>query len=355
MIATAEKKRRFRATQRYNGKKYEATGKTQREADRKLAEKIATIKRGEQTVGGTMTVDSWHEMWLTTYKIPTGVSEAAIDDYRSRYRVHIGPAIGHMKMQDVKDIHLQRILNECAGMSQSLVNKLMGQLQAMFLRARKSRIIPVDPAEDLVRPDCTVGVRRALTDLERAKLLETAKTHKYGLWVLTQLYTGMRPGESVALTWANVDFDRNEIHVVQARKNGTRETKEPKTASGIRDIPLIPELKALLQAEKDRIQPEPFALVFPSRTGRVLSSEGLKGRWRIFRKAAGLPDELTAYNLRHTFATDLQRMGVPINVAKELMGHSDIAMTARVYTHRDRDTLHRNMEQYADGIRAAGG
>ncbi len=46
------------------------------------------------------------------------------------------------------------------------------------------------------------------------------------------------------------------------------------------------------------------------------------------------------YCLRHTFATDLQRAGVPLNVAKELMGHSDITVTANVYTHRDNAVLH---------------
>ena len=49
---------------------------------------------------------------------------------------------------------------------------------------------------------------------------------------------------------------------------------------------------------------------------------------------------LTPYCLRHTFCTDLQRAGVPINVAKELMGHADIQTTANIYTHRDSETLH---------------
>ncbi|MDD2217639.1 MAG: tyrosine-type recombinase/integrase [Eubacteriales bacterium] len=40
------------------------------------------------------------------------------------------------------------------------------------------------------------------------------------------------------------------------------------------------------------------------------------------------------YCLRHTYCTDLQDAGVPINVAKELMGHSDISVTAKIYTHR---------------------
>ena len=49
------------------------------------------------------------------------------------------------------------------------------------------------------------------------------------------------------------------------------------------------------------------------------------------------------YCLRHTFCTDLRRAGVPINVAKELMGHANISVTANIYTHRDQKVLHSNM------------
>jgi integrase len=50
--------------------------------------------------------------------------------------------------------------------------------------------------------------------------------------------------------------------------------------------------------------------------------------------------DLVPYDLRHTFCTDLQKAGVPLNVAKDLMGHADITTTANIYTHRDSATLH---------------
>lgn len=55
--------------------------------------------------------------------------------------------------------------------------------------------------------------------------------------------------------------------------------------------------------------------------------------------------DLTLYCLRHTFCTDLQRGGVAINIAKELMGHSSIAVTADIYTHRDLSILHQNISR----------
>lgn len=55
--------------------------------------------------------------------------------------------------------------------------------------------------------------------------------------------------------------------------------------------------------------------------------------------------DLTLYCLRHTFCTDLQRAGVAINIAKELMGHSSIAVTADIYTHRNLSILHQNISR----------
>lgn len=357
VITVAEKKqpKRYRATMRYNGKKYEATGKNQREADRKLAEKIATVKRGEETHGGNQTVAKWYDTWMETYKVPSGVSAPTLARYRSMYNIHIGPYIGSKRMIDVSPIDLQQCLNQCGGMSDTLISVVRSILKDVFHRARAARLIPVDPAEDLVAPRGYTNSRRSLTDLERRQVLETAETHKYGLWVLTMLYTGMRPGETAALTWSNVDFERSEIHVVAARETGTKNSKGPKTESGKRDIPMIPELKRRLLAEHDRLQPGPFDLVFPSRLGGIVSRNPMLNRWKSFRTAAGLSDDVTAYHLRHTFATDLQRAGVPINVARDLLGHSDISMTAKVYTHRDGDTLHRSMQLYSDLQAAIGG
>ena len=52
-----------------------------------------------------------------------------------------------------------------------------------------------------------------------------------------------------------------------------------------------------------------------------------------------LADDIVLYCLRHTYCTDLQAAGVPINVARELMGHSSIEMTSRIYTHHSDDSI----------------
>lgn len=342
----------IRKTARYNGKKYEATGKTDLEAMTKLADKLAAAKRGEETIGGSMTVDAWFKEWLAAYKAPKGLTAKSLGMYTEKYNGYIKPRIGRLKLKDVKDIHLQKIMNEQAGRSSSHAKKLRMVMQEMFRRARQTRLIPYDPAELLELPYVTTGTHRSITDQERAAILEVSKTARAGLWVLTLLYTGMRPGETAALTWADVDFEHNEIHVHAAKESGADQIKEPKTFAGIRDIPIHAQLRPLLMAARGR----PFSPVFPTGTGKTQNENSLRRLWTGFRRELDIymgaevyrnkivrsvvASDLTPYCLRHTFCTDLQRAGVPLNVAKELMGHSDISTTADIYTHRDQNVLH---------------
>lgn len=356
----------IRKTARYNGKKYEATGKTELEAMMKLADKLAAAKRGEEVIGGSITVDAWFQEWLSTYKEPKGLTSKSLDMYREKYKGYIKPRIGRMKLKDVKDTHLQKIMNEQAGMSTSHACKVRMVMQEMFRRARQSRLITYDPAELLELPQTKKGTRRSITEQERKAILEVAKTHKNGLWVLTLLYTGMRPGETAALTWADVDFDHNEIHVHTAKESGSGAIKGPKTAAGVRDIPIHSNLRHLLLEAKGKL----FSPVFPNHKGKIPDDSTMHRWWKSFLRAMDIhmgatvyrnqivesmiADGLTLYCLRHTFCSDLQRAGVPLNVAKELMGHSDIKTTANIYTHKDQSVLHAGIA-LLDGTGGKGG
>ena len=342
----------YRKTARWNGKQYEATGRTELEALTRLADKLAAAKRGEEAINGTMTVNAWYKQWKATYKDKKGLTPKSLGMYDEKYNKYIKPAIGHMKLQAVTDVHLQRILNGQAGMSRSHVEKVRRVIREIFRRARLSRLIAYDPSEDLQLPEYREGHRRSLTEDERKTLLAVCEKNRFGLYFLTLLYTGMRPGEAAALNWIDVDFKAGEIHVHAALESGSDKIKGPKTESGVRDIPIHAALLPLLK----EAQGKPFDPVFTGASGKRLTRSAMDSMWRACKRAMNLemgcttkrnkieapkvaPD-LTPYCLRHTFCTDLQAAGVPINVAKELMGHSDIEITANIYTHRDAATLH---------------
>lgn len=347
----------IRKTKWYDGKKYSARGQTEKEALEKLYEKIEAAKRGEETISGSMTVNAWYKQWLETYKKPKDMTAKSLGMYDEKYNKYIKPHIGQKKLKDIKDVHLQKILNAQAGMSESHVKKVRAVMQQMFKRARQSRLIVFDPAEMLELPKYSKGTRRSITEAEREAILKLAETHRGGLWVLTLLYTGMRPAETVALMWSDIDFDRKEIHVRAAKESGTHnKIKAPKTEAGKRIIPIHAKLLPLLHgAPRSKC-----GRVFVNEAGNPHNENSLRRLWENFKRELDISMGATVYRneitesvvapnlvpycLRHTFCTDLQKAGVPLNVAKELMGHADIQTTANIYTHRDEDTLHKGIE-----------
>ena len=114
-----------------------------------------------------------------------------------------------------------------------VVSKLRMTLRRIMRKAKKQKLIPDNPAEDIVLPQVTQGSRRPITDKERAMILETAKTHYAGAMVLTMLYCGLRPIEVRNLKWADLDFTNDLLTVTKS-----------KTAAGTgRKLPMPPTVK----------------------------------------------------------------------------------------------------------------
>jgi len=337
--------KRYRSTFYYEGKRYETTGKSQKEADQKAALKLNQLQRGEVGISGNMTVQRWASEWLETYKKPV-VGEGQYKNYLLYINGVVVSEIGNLKLKQVKDVHLQKILNNRTGKSKSDLTRLRMMMKSMFQRAYLSKLIPYNPAENLELPAAKEGTHRSITDYERKKILEVTETHYAGLWVKFMLYTGLRPGECRALEWRHIDFEKKLIHVEQAMKAGTNEIGEPKSKSGIRDVPinnkLLPDLL--------KVRKSPFESVFVKQvSGKRHDKKSMANMWRSFKRHLDIrmgakvyrnkitlsvvaPD-LVPYCLRHTYCTDLQDAGVPINVARYLMGHTNISMTSRIYTH----------------------
>ncbi len=166
------------------------------------------------------------------------MTDKSFSTYRQKLNGYILPAIGCMKMKDVREPHLQRILNDKRGRSFFHVSKLRMMIQAMFARAYSARIINRDPAANLVLPRTTKGTHRSLTEKERAAILTVAERgkHNANLFTLIMLYCGLRPGEAVALQWKDMDFDNAILHVTKAKESGKNDIKGRKTEAGNTDM-----------------------------------------------------------------------------------------------------------------------
>lgn len=384
---------------RFDGKVYNVKGRTEKECYEKMAAKKEMLRRGE-VKPKALTVEAWAGMWLETYlkpkvrkpgapKLKGTMTQKSYAMYDEKLRRYILPAIGRMRLSDVRDVDLQRILNQQAETSFSHASKVRMIMRAMFKQAHVSRLIVYDPALALTLPAVKQGGRRSLTEEERAVLLDVAKTHRCGLWVRFMLYEGLRPGETAALRVKHLDFGRGLISVEEAVESGSGVVGAPKTAAGIRYVFIDDEIRDDLQAVIEGKDAEDF--VFTQTDGKTMMTAGtIQNNWRYFarqmdlamgaestphghiydpkdlradgnpiypdprdktkpRNGHKLADDLVLYCLRHTYCTDLGKKGVPIEDIKYLMGHEDITMTLTVYSHPGEETA----ERAAKIVRAA--
>lgn len=104
-----------RKTFSWEGKRYTAYGKTEMEALQKMVELKEALKRGEKAINDKTTVDRWFREWIEVYKKPSGITEKSLDMYMQKYNGYIKPVLGSLPLKDIKEIQLQKILNEEAG------------------------------------------------------------------------------------------------------------------------------------------------------------------------------------------------------------------------------------------------
>lgn len=324
----------FRHRFRFEGRRYSVTAWSERELWEKVARKKAELENG-RSLWRSMSVAAWRDEWLETYKAGK-VSPHTLSSYRS--------ALSHLDLQmpvaDVRPVHLQRALNNLAGSSDSQIHKFCVLTKALFAAAVDNGLCRTNPAEKLERPRCYTRPRRPLNATERRLIEAVAPSHPAGRFVALMLYAGCRPGEAGIVQGSDVDLETRRLHI-----RGT------KTPAADRFVPISDRLLPYLVG----LAPDELAVVNAS--GGPTTKYSRQGLWRRFVRdlniAAGAPvgrrskhspwdlpledrlaPDLAPYLLRHTFCTDLEAAGVPINVARDLMGHSSISVTSKIYTHR---------------------
>ena len=176
-----------------------------------------------------------------------------------------------------------------------------------------------------------------LDHLEVEALLKACRSDERAM-IQFWIFTGLRPGELIALPWSSVDFVHGKVRIennqVTGMQNGevTRVSKAPKTQAGIRDIDLSPEALLALAAQKAVSFLQGGQVWMNPRTGEPWGSDAQIRRtlWEPLCKRAGVRYR-NPYQMRHTYASTLLTAGSnPFWVASQL-GHVDVEMVFKVY------------------------
>ena len=136
----------------------------------------------------------------------------------------------------------------------------------------------------------------------------------------------MSIGEILGLPWRAVDLEGEVLRVEQSCCNGHLDT--PKTKARRRTLPLPPGLQDAL-----RRLPRRGELVFCSRRGTPLSAGRLRKKDLTPACDAAKVPRIGWHGLRHTHASLMHELGVPLKVVQIILGHSRPSTTLDIYTH----------------------
>ena len=298
------------------------------------------------------TVGQYAEKWLKLHK--ANVSPKCYRDYEKQLEA-LSAVIGNKYMDAVTVDDAALVWSHYAGYSASTIKRAKMLFVAMFDTAVENDLCRKNPfkAKHAQPPKGYSGSHRALTD-EEVDLIRSTP-HRVQLGALVMLYAGLRRGEMLALTrmditWASLHYKRitgtnnhnirfttasilsaKEIIVNKAvRFVGNAPTIEaPKTASGVRRVPVLSTIRPYLQKAPQRI--------LASAEGKLMTSTAWKRAWDSYitalSAAAGHPVNIRPHDLRHTYCTMLRDAGVDMKQAMLWMGHSDEKMILHVYDH----------------------
>jgi integrase len=311
-----------------DGRQVSFYGKTLAAARAKAAQARQAGHTGrEHTLGGWLT--GWLEGQRGALKAQTWRR------YEQLVRLHVVPALGHLRLADLREKHLTdlygRLARPTGPLGETTVHHVHTVLGTGLEAAVRQGQLVRNPARSVTAPRMRHRSKVILTREEAARLIAAAMAEPMGAAYVLAVTIGARSGELRALRWRDVDLERGTVTIsgnLVVGYSGERELDDPKTSAGRRTV----RIPAVAVEALGRT-PRQGVLVFVSEAGKPLEAGSL-GRWyfRPILARAGLAP-MPLHDLRHTAATHILEDGVPAHVVARVLGHATVGVTLAIYAH----------------------
>lgn len=319
-------------------------GKTRAEVAAKLTDALRDLQKGLPIIIEQQTVKQFLENWLNESVKPS-VRPSTYISYEYQVKGHLTPQIGHIKLSKLTPQHLQTYINNrlSAGLAAKTVKYHLSIMRMALSKAEKWDLVVRNVAMFVDPPRVQKYEIEPITPEQARVFLQAIRGDRMEALFTVALSLGLRRGESLGLRWQDIDLKLGTLRVNQSlqRLNGKLEFSEPKTKSSRRVLDLPDSLIAKLREHRARqLQEKLLAgskwidteLVFTSSIGTPIDPRHVKRRLDPLLKKAGLP-HFRVHDLRHFCASLLLAQGVPLKVVSEILGHTQIRITADLYTH----------------------
>ena len=337
----------FRKDGRYEGRTYLGKGEngkrryksfygaTAEEVQRKYEMMQLSITSNAPVI--KMTVGELAAEWLLS--VQHHIKESTLANYRLKLVKHILPCFGNLCIFSVGSKDIYAFINSkiAAGLSVRYVSDILVLMKSIFKYAAREYGMK-NVFDGIAMPKKQQKEVRILTKDEesRLKMHISEKPSLVCMGIALTMYTGLRIGELCALQWSDIDLEsrtltvRKTIQRIQ-NTNGLSKTKlvitEPKSARSRRTIP-IPECITIMLS-RFKSADDVFLL-----TGKNMPMEPRALQYRFTRllKKLELP-HIHYHALRHCFSTSAIGLGFDVKTLSEILGHSSVELTMRLYVH----------------------
>ena len=349
------------------------SGKTQKEVAQKLREISVEIDKRTYLAPTKLTVKDWLDTWVKEYLEDIKPSTKYL--YTRNVEMYIIPNLGSVKLDALTSPMVQALYNrlhkpdkkDVKPLSAKTIRSLHGVLHKALQQAVLNGYIRVNPTDACKPPRVVKKEIQPLDETQVSEFLKAIQGHPHEYLYKITLFSGMREGEVLGLTWDCVDLEHGTLLIKQQlrreqQKGGKYYFSPPKNNKS-RVLSLAPSVAQLFRLQKlkqngMRLEAgnswEENNLIFSNQTGGFLSYRTVYDCFKRIVDKIGSPST-RFHDLRHTYAVLAIKSGDDIKTVQENLGHATAAFTLDVYGHvtaqMRRDSADR-MEQVIKSVSA---
>ncbi len=344
------------------------TGKTQKEVRQRMQAAAVEVQNGDFFEPSRITVAAWLDLWLSDYSVDW--KYLTKQKYESVCENHLKPAFGATKLSKLSTPQIQSFYNELGRSGKRIVKKdekgrtverreplspksirlIHGVLSKALNTAVKVGYIKRNAAELCTIPKLEKKEIVPFTDAEIKEFVKLCDGEDYGRIYKLILFTGLREGEALGLTWDCVDFKAGVLRInKQLQRQGKADKLVPLKNSKPRYLTVPPFVIQLLmdgrthQIEQrlaagdswqgwQSLEEMKMSLVFLRDDGSNITAAALYQRYKHLVEMIGAPNS-RVHDLRHTFAVLSLQNGDSVKTVQDNLGHATAAFTLDVYGH----------------------